>query len=670
MRSRQLFLALLFCTTSFFTQAQEKNKIKFGKVTAEDFKPTHYEVDSSADAIVLADIGYSEMYGNSKGGFSLEFRNFRRARILKKPGYDIANVEIYLYTNGDNEEDLKNLKAVTYNLENGKVVETKLNAKSGVFKDQLNKNVVVKKFTFPNVKEGSIIEYEYKINSDFLFNLQPWRFQGNYPRLWSEYTVSLPEFYYYVTLTQGYQAYYIKDQKSSTDNFTLTDSRSAGASDRVNFTAGVTDFRYVMKDVPALKQEEFTSTLENHIAKIEFQLAELRYPLTPRNIMGTWQQVCDELLKDEDFGETLSRDNPWLRDAVDEAIGSATTPLEKARNIYYYVQKNFTCTNYNGKYLQQPLKTVLSKRSGTAAEINLLLVAMLRKAGLGADPVMLSTRSHGYAYALYPLVDKFNYVICQFNVNGKDYYLDASRSRLGFGRLGSDCYNGHARVIDRRATAVELVSDTLRERKVTSVFLVSSEKGELSGSMQQVPGYFESYRLRDRIKESGREKFVADMEKALNAKIESKSVMIDSLDRFEDPLAIKYSFQLENSGEDILYVNPMLAEGYKENPFKSAIRRYPVEMPYVIDETYLMQMQVPEGYVVDELPKQIMVKLNEREDVMFEYRISESNGYISLRSRLNFKRSFFQPDEYETLREFFNLVVKKHNEQIVFKKKS
>ena len=113
----------------------------------------------------------------------------------------------------------------------------------------------------------------------------------------------------------------------------------------------------------------------------------------------------------------------------------------------------------------------------------------------------------------------------------------------------------------------------------------------------------------------------------------------------------------------------MLGEAWKENPFKSAQRVYPVEMPYTIDETYLLRLEIPTGYVIDEMPKQMVVKLNEDDDGMFEFRISESGGGISLRSRLRLKRAFFMPEEYEMLREFFNLVVKKHSEQIVFKKK-
>ncbi len=419
-----------------------------------------------------------------------------------------------------------------------------------------------------------------------------------------------------------------------------------------------------------MKEESYTSTINNHLSRIQFQLAELRHPFTPKNIMGSWQQACTELLKDEDFGYSLNRDNGWLNDVMAEAIGGANNDLDKARNIFAYVRDNMTCTNYSRKYLEKPLRSVLKARSGNAAEINLLLTAMLLKANLAADPVMLSTRSHGYTYALYPLLDRFNYVISRVGINGKYYYLDASKPRMGFGKLGTDSYNGHARVINENATPVDFVADSLLEGKITSVFLINDEKGNLSGSMQQTPGYYESYSLRNRIREKGKDQLFSDIKKAFNADIEIKSPAIDSLDKYDHPLAIRYQFDFKIDKEDILYFNPMFGEGWKENPFKSAERTYPVEMPYTIDETYLLRLDVPAGYTIDEVPKQIMVKLNEDDDGFFEYRLSESNGTISLRSRIRLKRAFFLPEEYENLREFFNLVVKKHSEQIVFKKKS
>lgn len=668
MKCRLMFVILL-SGISLVSFAQEKSKAKFGKVTPEDFKTNVYSIDSSAGAVVIADIGSTSFVGNSKGGFSLEFKKYKRVHVLNKKAYDIGNVEIGLYANNGLEEELNGLKVITYNLENGKVVETKLEQKTGLFKDKINDNLVIKKFTFPNIKEGSIIEYEYKIMSDFIFNLQPWDFQEQHPTLWSEYNVTIPEFYYYVTLSQGYQDFYIKDRKDSKENFAVSDKGGTGATERAAFSAGVTDFRWVIKDVPAIKEESYTSTINNHISRIEFQLAAIRDPFTPRDIMGTWPKAMDELLKDENFGYSLSRDNAWLSDIVTDITKGAATNLDKAKKIFAFVRDNMTCTNHNRRYLEKKLKEVLRSKNGSEAEINLLLTAMLLKAGFTADPVILSTRSHGATYAMYPLLNRFNYVISQLSLDGTIYYLDASQPRLGFARLGTECYNGHARVVDAAATPVNFLADALTERKVSSIIIINDDKGKLLGSVQQNLGYFESYEFRDRIKEKGETAFFRDIQKAFNAEIEIKQPAIDSLSNFDAPIAIHYDFELKNEEADIYYFNPMFGEGWGTNPFKAAQRFYPVEMPYGIDETYLLRVEVPKGYVVDEIPKQVVVKLNEEEDGMFEYRISQSDNAISLRSRIRLKRANYQPDEYEMLREFFNLIVKKHAEQIVFKKK-
>jgi transglutaminase-like putative cysteine protease len=667
---KQKLLLLLLCVCFFKLQnfAQEKAPVKFGKISPDDFKPKIYGIDSNANAVVIADIGSSEIVGNSKGWFSLEFKHYRRVHILNKNGYDEANVEIELYASGDYEEVLNNVKAVTYNIENGKVVETKLE-KSGIFKDKLNKNLVVKKFTFPGIKEGSIIEYEYTIQSDYLSNLQPWAFQGGSPVLWSEYNLRLPEFFGYVFLTQGYRTYDINDRKDNRTNFRIRDSRTAEATETFSLDANVTDYRWVMKNVRALKEESFTSTVRNHIAKIEFQLSDYRYPLTAQSVMGTWTKLTNELLRSEYFGNSLDKNNGWLSDIVNPLTAGAKDNLEKAKRIYAYVRDNFTCTSHNAIYLDQTLKNLLKARNGSVAEINLLLVAMLKYAHIDADPLMLSTRSHGYTQAIYPIRSKFNYVVCDATINGQNYYLDASQSHMGFGRLGYECYNGHARIINADATPVDLTADSLLERSVTSVFIINDEKGNFSGSMQESPGFYESYRLRNRIKDKGRDQLLDDIKKSFGLETQVNDLSIDSLEKYDNPITIKYNFEMKPDKEDIMYINPMFGEGYKENPFKSAERFYPVEMPYTMDQTYLLQLEVPKGYTVDELPKQIMVKLNENDDGLFEYRISESNGTISLRSRLRMKRSYFMPDEYEMLREFFNLVVKKHSEQIVLKKK-
>ena len=294
---------------------------------------------------------------------------------------------------------------------------------------------------------------------------------------------------------------------------------------------------------------------------------------------------------------------------------------------------------------------------------------MLRKAGLPADPLMLSTKSHGYALSVYPIMDKFNYVVCRTVIGDKTFYLDASRPRLGFGRLSWECYNGHARVINPEATSVEFSSDSLNEKKTTSLLLFSDEKGEISGKMQQAPGYYESYSFRSKIKDKGVEELFKDIKKDFGVDAEISNTRIDSLEKYDQPLQLNYDVKLNFGNEDIIYLNPMFGEAYKENPFKSATRTYPVEMPYAFDEMFVLRMDVPPGYEVDELPKSIKVNFDEEGKNFFEYLISNSGGVISFRSRIKLTRSYYLPDEYEILREFFNLIVSKQSEQIVFKKK-
>lgn len=665
---RTVFITLL-CFYSFSIGAQEKNLFsEFGKITAEELQKKVYPIDSNANAVVLSDVGTAAIQGNNKGWFSISFTRHRVVHILNKNGYDEANVEIDLYKNSGSEERLQDLKAVTYNLEMGKITESKLE-KSSVFKEELDKNHLRKKFTFSNIKEGSIIEYEYEVVSDFIWNLDPWHFQGASPVLWSEYILTVPQFFRYAFISHGYQSFYIQNQKDYRGNFVVMNSLGTGASQPISFSAGVTDYRWVMKNVPELREESYTSSIKNHISRIEFQLASQSDPLQPHDYRNTWTGLTKELLESENFGHALNNNNNWLSEDVKPLLHNASSQSEKAKRIYAFVRDHFTCTDHNALYAVQSLKNVMKTKKGSVSEINLLVTAMLRYAGLTANPVIVSTTSHGYASELYPLVTNFNYVVSQCNADNKIWYLDATRPLLGFGKLLPGCYNGHARVVDEVATPVYFYADSLNEKSITSVFITSDDKGNRIGSINKTLGFYESYETRNKIKEKGEEEYFKDIQKGYGNDVKIKLPHVDSLLNYEEPLAVQYDVAMDKPNEDILYINPMFGEAWKKNPFKSEERYYPVEMPFTMDEMYLLTFNIPEGYVVDELPKQLVAKLDEQESAFFEYRVSQSESTISLRTRIKISRTLFSNEEYVNLREFFNLIVNKQNEQIVLKKK-
>jgi len=674
-KKNRLFLALcclfLHATGDAQDKKQDKLPVRFGKITREDFNIPLTGPDSSAGAVVIADYGTSAFEGNPRGWFTLEFKHSRRIKILRRSGFEAATVTIPLYLAGNETEKIEGLRASTYNLENGKVIETKLDDKS-IFTDKISKNWINKKFTFPALKEGAIVEFTYTQTSPFLFQLQPWEFQGEYPCLWSEYMVDIPNFFQYATIAQGFLPFSINTSDSRQVTFHLTDPGGSGRDEHYTFEDNVVTHRWVMKNVPALKEEAFTTSLRNYTAKIEFQLARYNFPGGyTKDIMGNWTGLSLGLLKDEDFGADLDRNNSWLDDSLKTMLRGAKTNLEKAQKIYAFVRDNFICTSHGSLYTSGSLKSTYKNRNGNEADLNLLLTAILHHEKIDADPVILSTRSHGFANPIYPLLNRFNYVVCRTTIDSTRYYLDASEQWLGFGKLPERCYNGYARVINPDLpVAISLSADEMKEQKMTMVFITKDEKGKgLLGHLQITPGFNEACGIRLKVKEKGQQELSKSIQTAYSGEIGCSNFELDSLKEPDLPLAVGYDLQITpDPATNVFYFNPMLSEGYKENPFKAAERVYPVEMGGTMDETYILNMEIPEGYEVDELPKSTKVLYNDDEG-FFEYLVVNGSNGIQFRMRLQLKKANFKPEDYNSLREFFGFIVKKESEQIVFKKK-
>ena len=195
---------LLLVLVQTAVQAQDKTPVKFGQVAAADFVlPSSAVIDSNSNAVILADVGTVRFVGNNKGNFSYVYKRQTRVKVLNKRGIDLATVKFTIYVPDENPEKIDNLTASTYNLENGKVTEAKLD-KRDVFQVKRSFHHIEYRFTLPAVKEGSILDYSYTIISPYAWELPGWTFQSTEaPCLWSEYSVNIPQIFYYVIQHQG-----------------------------------------------------------------------------------------------------------------------------------------------------------------------------------------------------------------------------------------------------------------------------------------------------------------------------------------------------------------------------------------------------------------------------------------------------------------------------------
>lgn len=667
-------ILFMFFLLQSYCYGQEKSKVQFGKVSPADFNlPANPIIDSNANAVILADIGAISFVGNKHGWFSYVFKKRTRVKILNKKAYDQATVRIRLYHDGDYIQKTDNIEASTYNQENGVVSETKLDKKE-IFDDKHDKHNLIKKFTMPAVKEGSIIEYTYTVISDYTEHLPTWEFQSiENPCLWSEFSVNIPQTMSYVFIKRGVHDFNIDKGSEGKESYQVEQQRdqsSYGNQDNTVFVnANTVKHQWVMKDVPAFHPEKFLSSPANYTDKIEFQLAKTHNSKESFDHKNSWSKLTEDLLKQENFGEAIREENYAVTELANKIPLKDPGLLEQARAVYYYVNRHFTCTDFYDPYITTSLKEVIRKNSGTVGDINLLLIALLRKKFFPADPVMLSTREHGFNLAKYPELERLNYVIARVKIGGKIFYLDAAYPQLGFGQLAANCYNGHARIISEKDSgSVYFWADSLKESKMTMVMMINNDKGIMEGGYQSTLGEQESFNTRKRVSETGEKNYFKNIQTSYGGDLSITNTGIDSLEKPEEPVKIHYDFALKKEpGSSLIYFNPMFGDAWRENPFKAADRKYPVEMYYSIDDTYIFTMEVPDGYQVDELPKSTKVAFN-GDDGSFEYLIAKQDSQIQLRARLKLNRAYFSPEDYSALRDFFAFIVKKESEQIVLKK--
>ncbi|HLK31417.1 MAG TPA: DUF3858 domain-containing protein [Puia sp.] len=663
-----LIVMTLFSSINIFSQEKEL-PISFDKVSADDFKlPQSKIIDSNTNAVIIADIGSTSFVADKNGRWiSYVFVRHTRIKIINKNAFHLATVKLYLFGKNEWQDKLINVQGSTYNIENDRLTETKLTL-SDVFGDDANKYVSEKKFSMPNVKEGSIVEYAYTITSYHYFELPTWSFQHlKYPCLFSQLEIAIPDFLNYLIARNGIDSFtQIKQEKGY-------QSLYIGGSSGVGISTVVQKRKWAMRNVPAFKEENYINTPEDYLDKIEFHLIRA-YNGAGIDSAANWKSTTQSLLWSNRFGAAITNENSSNLSNTLEKISppDEVDYMDAAKHIYSYIRDHFTCVPNDEIYLDDDLYDVNKKKKGSVSELNLLMIALLRQKRINASPVILSTTDYGTSPASYPALYKMNYVICMMKMGGDTTFLDATHPLLGFGKLPLNCYNGHARIISELDSgSVFLYPDVVKEQKSTTVFILNDEKvkGQMSGSIESLPGYFESFEIRNAINKKGENDFFKNFQQSFGSDILADNIGLDSLNKLDYPVKIHcdFNFTIDNN-QDIVYYNPIIQSSLKENPFKTEERKYPIEMPYPIDDIYVLNMEIPNGYVVDELPKSVKVAYNDNEG-FFEYIIQKGENNVQLRTHIKLNRATFAADEYNALRDFFAYVVKKQEEQIVFKKK-
>ncbi|QHT68385.1 DUF3858 domain-containing protein [Rhodocytophaga rosea] len=345
--------------------------------------------------------------------------------------------------------------------------------------------------------------------------------------------------------------------------------------------------------------------------------------------------------------------------------------MQRVQKIYNYVRNTFTWNGNHSFISSQNLSSLVETKKGNSADINLYLITLLKEAGLQANPMLVSTRTHGKIYAAkYPLLTQFNHLAAFVQVENESFILNASDRFRPYTLLDMNDLTENAYLLDQNTPQWIKMRQPLPSRQLTSA--------EVDLSDTRKPVYRLATRYEGYLALDQRQKFMEAGNKIQPSQIlttptqDFKLTQTESknMDNPDEPLLITLVYQSDTSSEsktDIIYFNPVLKSDISENPFKNANRSLPVELNYPATYTYGLNVKLPMGYSVQELPKNIMIKLPNTMGE-FRYQITQKEGMIQLLSVISFKETLIPAEYYHHLREFYDHIIAKHQEPIVFVK--
>jgi hypothetical protein len=368
------------------------------------------------------------------------------------------------------------------------------------------------------------------------------------------------------------------------------------------------------------------------------------------------------LLQSDEFGGQLDRAS-FLAEALKPLVAQYPDPAARAAAVRELIVKNVKYDGTNRYSASGPLKKSYELHRGTAADVNLLLIAAMRQVGLAAQPVLLSTRTHGRIDTNFPQLQQFNYVIGMLPLAGdQELLLDATEPLLPCGTLPTRCLNQTGRLVTK-GTEGRWVSLTPKQmhNHFQQVTLTVDEQGNLSGKVHEEHAGYAGV--------AAREKHVTELA-GRHTSWEMPSYKFSQVAQVDQPLSLNYELRQPASTPGAareIYLNPMTLFGESSNPFQHAQRLYPVDFGAPVQEVLMVTITLPAGYTA-ELPKSAVVEMPDKGGRYVFTAVNATPSTVQLTSRLSLSKPIYGAQEYALLREFYRMALAKQAEALVLKK--
>lgn len=638
MKKFTFFLPLIFICG--FLPAQD-NIPSFGKIDKATVEMKDCDFDPGAEALILVDVGEVKFTYIEGLGWESESVYRTRIKVFKASALSRAEIKMPYYSKSRMEE-ISGINAVSFNLDaTGNITETKLE-KSAVFNKSINKEYSEVSFAVPDVKVGTVFEYKYKVLRKSFGYIPTWQFQYRIPVKYSAYKIIIPTFFEFTVQTTRRQEIEKKEEKY------------AGAGTW-----------YIMRDIPGLKEEPYSSGIQNYLQRIEFQLSKIESPSFYKEYRNTWTKIATELLDYEDFGLAIKKNIKGTDDLTTQ-LASVSSTKEKIRIVYNYVQTHMQWNEEYRKYSNNGIKDAWDKKNGNIADINFILIRLLRDAGVDAHPLLASTKDNGSINVAFPFLDQFNCVLAYVKDGETPYVMNAADKFNPFDLIPYDVLYTNALLVDKNnIRLITLYSE--RKYKSTIGFTANIDaNGELTGQATVQSGdYARNIRMDTYKKAQLKETF--ENNSGISIKVDSLVVNNDK----DEMLALEQKFNFSGKlqqGGGYLFLPYMLFTGIGKNPFIGENRVMDIDFDFPKSYAIYGNYFLSNDYVVNALPKNTRMIMPDTSISLTRVMQVEDNT-ISFKFILDIKAPGYEAGSYPFIKEFFKKMHDILDERIVLQKK-
>ncbi len=639
-----------------------KSNTNWGKPTMEEMEFSGVSDEPDANAVVLR-AERKVKYNSTKIFFDVIYEIKKRVKILKSDGKNEANISIDYNSSSSSKELIYKIKASSFNMVNGKMVETKIKGRD-VVTEHITDTWMRKKFTIPKVQEGSIIEYQYTIKSENCYSIRTWYAQEDIPVLYSIYDISIPEYFVFNLATHGMEP---MGHKHLTENKVYNFYERCIMSDH-----RIIDNRdvFVCKNLPSLKEDPYIWNLNDYRNGVSAELRSLMMPGSTRtNYSNTWEKVDEMLLKEDGFGGQLKNSIPLKDEMVAMGIDTISDKIRKITAAYSLLKSKI---KWNGDYSlwSKSSNKAIEVGSGSNADINFLFINMLNGLRLNAYPVVMAKRSDKMLPNTHASIKDITTMIVAIETEPNKYvYIDGSVEYGYIDVLPEALLVNRARIVNKKDGSRWVNLQKLTKNKDNNIIVANlSEDGHIVGKWtRMLAGNIAAQKKRQFKMAKDSMEYIND--KAVNAEITITDAKLTEHTDFSPTMTEEISFTAEaNASNNMIYVNPMIIPDFKTSPFMKEKRKLPVEFPFAWDNTYSVQLTIPDNYSVKEAPKSLIIS-TPKKTVSCQIIITIIDNKIITSYRFNLDNLLYTANEYPNIKQIFDMVTKKMNSTIVLIKK-